>query len=238
MLCAAALLAALPAHAQNEKWRNDRPCGERQAPMQPATAQGCHRAWCSDSAFGKLCACVRESPEEIQFTLERLRGKEAWKAAFVPPFGGEAAHFRIDRIGEQALILAVLRSESVGIAVSDWTVWSIDGEKVSPPLEVQNYGTFSFATRPSSGKSCLLLAARWHPGWEPGRGHGMYVAGSWYAIENGKFERVEDRPAIYRRYLSGVERARYDAEERNQPLTWFRGATPAIGPRPVTGKQP
>ena len=66
----------------------------------------------------------------------------------------------------------------------------------------------------------------------------MYVAGSWYAIENGKFERVEDRPAIYRRYLSGVERARYDAEERNQPLTWFRAASPAIGPRPITGKQP
>ena len=66
----------------------------------------------------------------------------------------------------------------------------------------------------------------------------MYVAGSWYAIENGKFERVEERPAIYRRYLSGVERARYDAEERNQPLIWFRAATPAIGPRPVTGKQP
>ena len=206
--------------------------------MQPAaTTQGCYRGWCSDTAFGRLCACVRENTDDIQFTLERSRGKEVWKAAFIPPFGGEAAHFRLDRIGEQALLLAVLRSESVGIAVSDWSVWAIDREKVSAPLEVQNYGTFSFATKPATG-ACLLLAARWHTGWEPGRGHGMYVAGSWYAIEGGSFERVEDRPAIYRRYLSGLERARHDAEERDQPLTWFRAAAPAIGPRPVTGKQP
>jgi hypothetical protein len=76
---------------------------------------------------------------------------------------------------------------------------------VSKPLDVQNYGTFSFATKPAAGASCLLLAARWHSGWEPSRGHGMYIAGSWYAVENGAFARVEDRPAIYRRYVSALK---------------------------------
>jgi len=152
--------------------------------------------------------------------------------------GGDPDHFRLDRVGGGRMFFAMMTSESVGIAVSDWNVWAIEGQNVSKPIEVQNYGTFSFATKAAGSPACLLLAARWHRGWEPGRGHGMYVAGSWYAIENGKFERVEDRPAIYRRYLSGVERARYDAEERNQPLTWFRAASPAIGPRPITGKQP
>jgi len=66
----------------------------------------------------------------------------------------------------------------------------------------------------------------------------MYIAGSWYAIENGEFMRVEDRPAIHQRYLSGVERARYAAEERNQPLLWYRSASASIGPRPITGTEP
>jgi hypothetical protein len=233
------MLVAVSAHAQNEKWRRDTPCGERQAAMQPASTQGCYRAWCSDTALGKLCACVRESTEDLQFILERAtRGNETWTARFVPPLGGDAGHFRIDRISERNLLFAVMRSESVGIAASDWSVWAIDDEKVSKPLEVQNYGTLSFATKPSAGASCLLLAARWHSGWEPRRGHGMYIAGSWYAVENGAFARVEDRPAIYRRYLSGLESARYDAEERNRPVPWFRSASPAVGPRPVTGREP
>ena len=205
--------------------------------MQAAATQGCYRAWCSDTALGKLCACVRESTDDIHFALERpARGKEEWKAPFVPPVGGDATHFRIERVANQNLLFAVMRSESVGIAVSDWIVWAIDGEKVSQPLEVQNYGTLSFATSTQTAGACHLLAARWHPGWEPRRGHGTYIAGSWYALENRAFARVEDRPAIYRRYSSGVERARYDAEESGRPLLWFRAATPVVGPRPVTGK--
>jgi hypothetical protein len=236
-LSVATLLVAFSAHAQNEKWRSDKPCGERHGTMQPTAAQGCYRAWCSDTALGKLCACVRESTDDIHFVLERTaRGKEEWKAPFVPPLGGDAAHFRIDRVGDQSLLLAVMRSESVGIAVSDWSVWAIDSEKISQPLEVQNYGTFSFPTSTRAGAACYLLAARWHPGWEPRRGHGTYIAGSWYALENGAFSRVADRPAIYRRYLSAVERARYAAEESGGPLLWFRTATPVVGPRPITGK--
>jgi hypothetical protein len=238
-LSVATLLAAFSAHAQNEQWRSDKPCGERHGAMQPATTPGCYRAWCPDTALGKLCACVREKTDDIHFVLERpARRKEVWRAPFVPPLGGDAAHFRIDRVGNQNLLFAVLRGESVGIAISDWSVWAIDGEKVSQALEIQNYGTFSFPTSARAGPACYLLAARWHPGWEPRRGPGTYIAGSWYTLENGAFARVEDRPAIYRRYLSDVERARYDAEDIDQPLLWFRGASAVIGPRPLTGKQP
>ena len=207
--------------------------------MVPAADKTCYRAWCSNTSLGKLCACVEENGDKTHFALEPKGGRRReWNASFIPPMGGDASHFRIDRIGDRNLLFAVMRSESVGIAVSDWSVWAIDGERVSKPLEVQNYGTFSFATKPAAGASCLLLAARWHSGWEPRRGHGMYIAGSWYAVENGAFARVEDRPAIYRRYLSGLESARYDAEERNRPLPWFRSASPAVGPRPVTGREP
>jgi hypothetical protein len=235
----AAVMVASSVHAQDQDWRRDKPCSERHGAMQPTATQGCYRAWCSDTALGKLCACVRESTDDIHFALDRpARGKEAWKGSFVPPLGGDATHFRIDRIGSQSLLFAVMRSESVGIAVSDWSVWAIDGEKVSQPLEVQNYGTFSFSTSSRAGAACHLLAARWHSGWEPRRGHGLYIAGSWYAVENGEFARMEGRPTIYRRYLADVERGRYEAEERNSQLPWFRAAAPAIGPRPVTGKQP
>ena len=80
--------------------------------MQPTTTQGCYRAWCSDTALGKLCACVRENTDDIEFVLERSgRGKETWKAPFVPPLGGDAAHFRIDRVGDRTLFFASMRSE-------------------------------------------------------------------------------------------------------------------------------
>ena len=200
--------------------------------MANASVEGCLRSFCSDTPLGRLCACIRD--EQTEFKLQQV----VWKTQRIPPMGGDPGHFRIDRIGSNMILFAMMTSESVGIAVSDWSVWAIDGKQVSKPLEVQNYGTLSFATKPAVGASCLLLAARWHSGWEPGRGHGMYIAGSWYAVEGNSFERIADRPTIHRRYLAGVERARYDAEERNQPFAWFRGATPAIGPRPVTGRQP
>lgn len=233
----AALLVAFSANAQS--WRSDKPCGERQPPMTAADVKGCHRAWCSETVLGRLCACVKDDPDQTQFALEgSATARLAWSTPSIPQMGGDANHFRIDRIGDGQLLVAMMRSESVGIAVSTWIVWAIQRGKASRPLEVQNYGTFSFPTAAPAGSACHLLAARWHPGWEPRRGHGMYIAGSWYAIENGEFMRVENRPAIQQRYLSGVERARYDAEERNQPLLWYRSASAAIGPRPVTGKEP
>lgn len=41
-------------------------------------------------------------------------------------------------------------------------------------------------------------------------------------------------------YLSGVERGRYDAESRDQPLLWYRhpAVKTAIGPHPLTGNEP
>jgi hypothetical protein len=196
-----------------------------------ATLEGCHRTFCSDTPLGKLCACVKD--EQTEFKLEQ----KAWKTPLVPPMGGDANHFRVDRVGDVSFLFAMMASESVGIAISSWLVWAIDRQKISKPLEVQNYGTISFPTT-GRASACNLLAARWHSGWEPRRGHGTYIAGSWYAIENGEFARVQERPAIYRRYLLGVERARYEAEERNRPLLWYRDASAVIGPRPITGKEP
>ena len=232
---------APPLRAQDDAWRNDRACGKREAAMAPAQNTACYRSWCAPTELGRLCACVREDTSDARFSLERAAGaKLEWTGAFVPPFGGDAGHFRIDRVGDGRLFLAVMRSESVGIAVSDWVVWAIDREKVSKPVEVQNYGTLSFATMPRAGAACYLLAAHWHSGWEPGRGHGMYIAGSWYEVERGAFERVFDRPVVYTRYLSGVERGRYEAEEHDQPFLWYRRPSTrvVIGPRPLTGKEP
>ena len=238
-LLIATILLALPASAQTERWRRDRPCGERQPSIVSVDVKGCHRAWCSETGLGKLCACVKDEGERTQIVLERTNGtRETWEAPFIPPMGGDAGHFRIDRVGDGRLFFAVMSSESVGIAVSTWTVWAIDRDRTSKPLEVQNYGTVSFPTMARSGTPCHLLAARWQSGWEPRRGHGTYIAGSWYTVEDGAFARVEDRPTIYRRYLFNVERARYDAEERGHPLIWYRDASAAVEPRPLTGKAP
>ncbi|HET9466175.1 MAG TPA: hypothetical protein VFO71_11635 [Gemmatimonadales bacterium] len=240
-LLIATLLLALPSRADDGRWRQDESCGQRQSAMAPVKDKACYRAWCSTTELGRLCACVKEDTDDTHFALERVTGaRQTWKAPLVPPLGGDASHFRIDRVGDGRLFFGVMAGESVGIAVSNWTVWAIDREGLSKPLEVQNYGTLSYATMARPGASCYLLAARWHSGWEPGRGHGMYIAGSWYAVESGAFVRVLDRPVVYVRYLSGVERARYDAEGRDQPLLWYRhpGVKRAIGPPPLTGREP
>ena len=188
--------------------------------MAAADQQGCYRAWCADTRLGKLCACVTETSDDTTFTL----GGRAWKAPGVPPMGGEANHFRIDDAGDQRLFVAMLASESVGIAISDWLVWALDKERMSAPLRVQNYGTLSFATKEKPAGACRLLATQWQSGVEARR-PGTYLAGRWYAVEGGEFTAMRDRPAIYQRYLSRVERARYDAEERERPYLWFRHAT-------------
>jgi hypothetical protein len=115
------MLVAVSAHAQNEKWRRDAPCGERQAAMQPASTQGCYRAWCSRYGARKALRVRKGKHRGHAIILERAtRGKETWTARFIPPLGGDVTHFRIDRIGDRNLLFAVMRSESVGIAVSDW----------------------------------------------------------------------------------------------------------------------
>ena len=223
-LLIATMFLALPVNAQTERWRRDKPCGERESSMTSVNITGCHRAWCAETAVGKLCACVKEASEDTRFVLERTTGnQQTWSVPLIPPMGGDESHFRIDRVGDHRLLLAMMASESVGIAISTWNVWAIDREQVSKPLEVQNYGTVSFPTMARAGTPCYLLAARWYSGWEPRRGHGTYIAGSWYAVENGEFTRLEGRPTIHLRYLFGVERARYEAEERGKPFLWYRG---------------
>jgi hypothetical protein len=182
---------------------------------------GCHRAWCSDTRIGRLCACVTETSDDTSFTL----AGRAWTAPALPPLGGDASHFRIDDVGEQRIFLAMLARESVGIAISDWLVWRIDAAQVSKPLRVHNYGTLSFPTKRSGAGECRLLAAQWQYGEGPRRRVGTYLSGAWYALERGEFARMPDRPTIYQRYLFRIERARFDAESEQRPLLWFRRAT-------------
>jgi hypothetical protein len=205
--------------------------------MVPVDSADCDRKWCAQTPVGRLCGCIKEVPEEIEFALAPPTGEpRRWKAAFVPPMGGNSKHFRVDTVDASRIFLAVMRDESVGIAISNWSVWAIDRQRTSPPLEVQNYGTLSFATRARPDTACTLLAARWHRGWDPVRGHGTYIAGGWFTIENGSFAPVTERPIIHRRYLFGVEQGRYDAESRDAPFLWFRSAAPVVGPYPDTGR--
>ena len=97
----AALLAALPSRADDGTWRHDKPCGQRQASMALVASKECHRGWCATTELGKLCACVKADSDDTHFSLERVAGaRQAWKASFVPPMGGDADHFRIDRFGD------------------------------------------------------------------------------------------------------------------------------------------
>jgi hypothetical protein len=216
------LIATPVVSLAEDSWRQDRACSTPHTSMVSQQQPGCYRAWCADTRLGKLCACVRESPEQTDFSL----GTRTWKAQRLPPMRGDASHFRWDDdAGSGRLFVAMLTSESVGIAISDWLVWAIDAERISQPLRVQNYGTLSFATKGRGPGACDLLAAHWQSGSDSRRGPGTYITGKWYVVKGGEFVPMQERPTIYQRYLSRVERARYDAEDRERPFLWFRHAT-------------
>ena len=225
-----------------ESWRKDAPCGSPLASPKPAEKEGCWSSYCGEApAFGRVCACQKsESSDEVELTLARGdRVLERFSAElWHEPLGAES--LRLDEVdfdgdGRKELLIGLLTSRGQGMAVAEWSLWRFDGDALSHPVTVHDYGIVGFPTCAQGGKGALLLVTRWMDGWEPRRGDGLYLVGRWFEATSDAFQPAE-RPMVYRRFLSGLdnERARALTGDLPQPIRWY--ATPET--RPVVGPYP
>lgn len=124
------------------------------------------------------------------------------------------------------------------MGIAYWKVFFIEEDKISPPIDIDDYGLMGYATRSGKSRSCMLFATVWRNGWEPKIESGLYIVGQWYELKNGEISQIWSRPAVYRRYRKNLERLRNNQNNTvpNTPLLWFtdKHAHPVIGPYPFT----
>ena len=254
VLGALAVLAAIAPSStlagRFDEWRRDAECGRRLPNLlHPTTRQGCDAAYCTEvPPDPRICACLSEKePTGIQILFEYPSGviKKPWITNEVSYVYFVTESFRLDAVdlngdGKDELLFGAMSSQSNGIGIEYWTVWAIDEGQASDPIEVQDYGTMSFATRPHSSRSCQLLVSRWINGWESSQGPGKYIVGRWYQFSKGEgrsggfFPRF-DRPAVYQRYRFSLQQLRSEANESGKPLLWYasKKTLPVVGPYPL-----
>ncbi len=221
-----------------EDWNHDKPCGRKLAGPVQSTMTGCESAYCSNvSDSSQVCACLpsNESDEARMTYTKNGAVVLQWNATLYPP--SAASGLRIDAAdlngdGREELVIATLNTVSNGMGVEYWTVWVLSGDKISNPVEVEDYGSMGFLS--SNGKQCRLLVTRWIEGWEPNKDYGLYLVGRWFELSGHNMEYTLYRPAIKRRYIDTLVRLRREGSKRGTPVMWFKDqdATPIIGPYP------
>lgn len=224
-----------------ETWRTDQPCGERLADFQATMLKGCIHAYCSTlSDHMQLCACEKEDAND-DMEVERIAANGQRKSLLKTtiPFSFSKESFSLQGVdftgdGKKQFLLGIMSSQSNGMSVQYWTVWAIDGDQVSKPVEMEDYGTMGFATYAKNESRCNLLVSRWISGWEAKRGNGLYIVGLWHQLINGEFLTNSDRPTIFRRYLFDLEHQREQAlyQQSTKPILWYksRDAHSLVGP--------
>lgn len=221
-----------------EDWSHDKPCGHRLADPIQTTLPGCESAYCvniSDSA--QVCACLPSNESDQARMTYKKNGAVIlqWNDSLYPPSG--ASGLRIDAAdlngdGEKEFVIATLNTVSNGMGVEYWKVRILSEDKISNPVEVEDYGSLGFLT--SNGKQCRLLVTRWIEGWEPKKEYGLYLVGRWFELSDHKLEYSLYRPAIKRRYLDSLKHQRSQGSQSGEPVMWFRDSetTPIVGPYP------
>lgn len=238
------LTAALTLAADSDQWRKDKLCGLQLPQLTETKLEGCIQAFCTELPNkARLCACQKsDETGETQISLEPQVGpKKQWNVDVLPPISFGVNSFRLDSAdlngdGKDELIFGILEAQGQGMGVQYWTLWVIDGDKLSKPLQVSDYGTMSYLTCNSKHKGVHLLASKWIWGREPERGDGLYIAAQWYELGCGGLSTVSNRPGIYHRYLNSLaeERGKHMGGEKLKPVPWHSkaGTHEVVGPYP------
>lgn len=220
-----------------EEWRNDKACGKRLADFQKdKDLSGCINSYSAKAGIdSKISACEKSEEGDVRITYNYNGSVVKEWTEMIYPF--DASSLRLDEIdlndiNEKGYLLGINTSIGNGMAIEFWNVFLIDREKISRPLKLEDYGLMGFATRSKGNKSCMLFASKWLEGWEPKYQKGLYIVGQWYDLKDGHIFRA-DRPAVYRRYLSSLQRKRGEMAS-HPPFLWFKSedAHPVIGPYP------
>lgn len=224
-------IALLPTVSYAERptsdWRSDAVCGRKLAGFESANVEGCaDAAYCAAvDKDTRICACQNADQAEsanTDVTLE-YKGKiqKKWTTEISSMSYGPAS-FRLDEFGlnqsgKREILFAVMASQSNGMGVQNWSVWSIGDGQVSAPISMHDYGLMGFATRAKGSRSCQLLVSH----WDQGRKDGLYVVGRWHNVVQGKFMPIAGRPAVSSRYLFRLEKRRLANMNSGKPLRWY-----------------
>jgi hypothetical protein len=227
-----------------EGWRQDKPCGRHLPGLQSVNLKGCIQAYCTNLPTSALLCVCQKSDEtgETEVSLETKDApKKLWTVDVIPPMSLSTETFRLDSAdmnadGRDEILFGVMESQGQGMGVQHWTLWALDGNKVSNEIHVSDYGVMSFLACSANRRGALVLGSRWISGWEPDRGSGLYIAAQWYELGCGGLYPTLIRPGIYHRYLNGLANMR-GAElnkEQPKPVRWYsiKNAHMIIGPYP------
>lgn len=236
------IVIASASGGDSQLWRKDVACGRKLPKAEEIAISGFEKSYCIQiSKSSRVCAGVKTPDSVVAQIFYERDGSiiQQWDAP-LDIFLSESG-LRVDAInmtdnGEGKLIVGFMNSQSMGMMIQHWTIWAITGNTVSKPVKVDDYGIMSFLTMSNQSGSWYLLSARWIDGWEPKRGDGLYAVGKWYALSNGEFAPVSDRPQIQRRYLPSFELIRLQAFEQRKPtpVIWYKDKRT----RPIVGQYP
>ena len=223
VLALALVSTTLCAQAPAASWRDDVLCGSKLPAFESTEVRQCHaEAYCSSiDPQTRVCACPDQT-EKVQLTVE-YRGKvvKTWATDVTPvSFGPKALRideFGLNQKGDKQALFSVMQGQSNGMAAQSWSIWSIANGQVSDPVQAEDYGLISFATRPKGSQRCQLLVSNWRPG---PRG-GLFAVGRWHDVREGQFVPGKERPAITRRYLYRFEKQRDESRLTELPLRWY-----------------
>ena len=225
----------------SKNWNQDTVCGQRLPPFEELTERREAQTFCSQVHLDtRICARYDSAQSDnAQITLEyQGEVKKQWSTEIMPSLF-EAKSFHLTQLdfdgdGKDELLFGVKSIESNGMGIQQWLVWAIHEGNLSEPLHMEDFGLMSFTTQSPGNKGCQLFVSQWSSGWDPKRGGGFYIVGRWFNLYEGKFIWDSQRPAVYRRYLSSLERQRNEHEDLAKPLLWFtsKQVSPVIGPYP------
>jgi hypothetical protein len=229
-----------PASTQTLDWRSDVSCTgpstatDLQGYDPPAETElpGCAKAHCVAAHDTlRICLCALHSPDEGQLIVERsgqrIQEIDTEMFNWIGPGSRlfDVLTGDLDGDGKPELIVPHLETVSNGMGCDYWTITIFDGRDLaSPPVDlpVTEYGRLGTFLRPPSGGPCRILSTNWKQDYEPGRGAGLYLTGSWYTYRKGNAVNDASRPVLRRRYLYSFEAQRW----REGGNDWATSTTP------------
>jgi hypothetical protein len=224
-------------------WVSDVACGTELPAMVAANLASCERSLCGDAnpIISRVCACLKNEDTGAAEIRIDSKGQSRNLATSVMPPAFESSSFRLFKgdfvgVGGSQVLIAAMNTWGNGMGVEGWSLWVVDADSVSEPLEVEDFGVMSFLTSTAGSSRCKVFGSRWANGWEPKRGHGLYIVGQWYELLENHLFRSGSRPVLYRRYLFDLEAARGKAlsAEPRRALPWYKSALTrrVVGPYP------
>ncbi len=204
-----------------------------------AKVDGFAESYCSTVSSGlDVCRARTSEDGDAEFlvrekgvTVNSIGGQQ-WSTAASSPDAFQAYLGDLDRSGSDELVIVSLDSVSLGMGVSNASVYIFDGAKVrtkGTPIRfsIQEFGGPESFVYDTKTRQTDILITYWqdYNTIDPKRGPGLYLVGKWFRYRNNKLEPITTRPILARRFLNSFAAERNNSDfENRRPNTWLKNA--------------